>query len=111
MKDIIPDLENILLSTRTTVFQPVVTGPLFFNYSLFFINNDRFKTRYGPTDKVGCINFYVKQHIIDVSEETGANAKSVKSTGAWVFYNKYRSPYIYFYTLVPLVCSNLRRCL
>lgn len=77
MKDIIPDVDNIILSTRTVVFRPVIIGPLFFNYSLFFVNNDQFRTRYGPTDEVGCIMFFVTQRVIDVSEETGANARSV----------------------------------
>lgn len=59
MKNIIPDVDNIVLSTRIVVFLPVIIGLLVFNYSLFFVNNDQFKNRYGPTDEVGCIIFFV----------------------------------------------------
>lgn len=49
--------------------------------SLFFIHNDQFSTRYGPTDEVVGIRFHVIQKVIDVSEEISAIARVVRSAG------------------------------
>lgn len=52
--------------------------------SLFLIHNDQFSTRYGPTDEVAGIRFYVIQKVTDVPEEIGATARPVRPTRRWV---------------------------
>lgn len=56
------------------------------NISLLFINNNRFRTRYSPADKVSDIDFNITQNIINVSEDIGGITKC-------------RSSYIYFFIL------------
>lgn len=60
-------------------------------------------TRYGPTNKADGIHFVVARNI-DVSEEIGATARTVRSvSGRMDGYKKICLSCVYFYTLAPLM--------